>query len=471
MPKHKAKLIFVIKCDKCQEERDAFFFDEKGGLNTCAFCAGSKKILAAKQRYYDRITELGGRIVGKYVDKFTRIQCRCSEGHKCDPAPSHLRPGSGMCRVCSGVDKETSKRKFYKKIKKFGGKVVGEYINDNTPVNCICAEGHQCSPRPSDIKQPDRVNMCKTCANQDSAASEQKFHDRIKELGGEVLGKYVSIHVKIQCRCPKGHICHPNPTSIRRGCNMCITCMNLDFDAAKQKFCDAIKELGGTVVGEYKGANTPVDCVCGQGHKCSPRPSNVRSGSDMCITCAGFDPRVSEQNFRNRIKELGGQVLGDYVNCNTGIKCVCPQGHISNPSPSYIKQGGGMCSSCGLKSEPLCRSIFEDLLKIELPKIRPKWLPWNGFYLELDGYNEDAKIAFEYQGRQHEEYVPRFHRNGLEDFQAQLDRDNFKAQTCKEKGVSLFIIPSTYTFTRPDEMKQFISTLLTEADIGPSRSL
>lgn len=465
MPKHKAKLTFAITCEQCHEERDAFFFEEKDPVYTCSFCVGSKRTLSAKQRYYNRVTELGGRITGKYVDKFTRIQCRCIKGHKCNPAPSHLRPGAGMCRICSGTDKETSKKKFYRKIKKFGGKVVGEYVNDNTPVNCVCASGHSCSPRPSDIKQPDRVNMCRTCVNQDPAVSEQNFRDRIKQLGGEVLGKYISTHLKIQCRCPKGHICNPHPASIRRGCDMCIICLKLDFDTARQNFYDKIKELEGTVTGEYVGANTAVSCICKYGHECNPYPSNVRLGSGMCITCAGTDPRASEQNFRDRIKELGGKVLGEYINCHTGIRCVCPQDHISNPSPSYIKQGGGMCASCGLKSEPLCRDIFEELLGFELPKIRPKWLPWNNFYLELDGYNEEHKIAFEYQGRQHEEYVPRFHKNGLEDFQAQLDRDNFKAQTCEEKGVLLFIIPSTYTFTRPNEMRQFISNLLTEAGL------
>lgn len=465
MPKYKAKLVFVITCEQCCEERDPFFFNEQEHPDICSFCAGSKRTLKSKQRYYDNVTAFGGRIIGKYVDRHTRIQCRCSRGHNCNPAPCHIRKGVGLCKICSGRDPVASKNKFYKKIKEFGGVVIGEYINDNTPVQCRCEFGHLCSPSPKDIKRSNRVNMCKTCVNQDPAVSEKNFRDRIKQLGGEVLGEYVSTHIKIQCRCPKGHICNPNPTSLRRGCNMCTICMNLDFDAAGQNFYSAIKALEGMVVGEYKGAHVAVDCVCKYGHNCKPYPSNIRSGGGMCFTCTGTDPRASEQNFRDRIKELGGKVLGEYINCHTGIRCICPQGHISNPSPSYIKQGGGMCASCGLKSEPLCRDIFEELLGFELPKIRPKWLPWNNFYLELDGYNEEHKIAFEYQGRQHEEYVPRFHKNGLEDFQAQLDRDNFKAQTCEEKGVSLFIIPSTYTFTRPNEMKQFISNLLTEAGL------
>ena len=67
-------------------------------------------------------------------------------------------------------------------------------------------------------------------------------------------------------------------------------------------------------------------------------------------------------------------------------------------------------------------------------------VPWlHG--LELDGYNEELGIAVEYQGKQHYEYIPFFHRNGEEDLDAQLERDAKKAELCTMNMICLIIVP------------------------------
>ena len=44
-------------------------------------------------------------------------------------------------------------------------------------------------------------------------------------------------------------------------------------------------------------------------------------------------------------------------------------------------------------SEKICRKYFEYLFNKPFNRIRPSWLS----ELELDGYNEELNIAFEYQ--------------------------------------------------------------------------
>ena len=83
---------------------------------------------------------------------------------------------------------------------------------------------------------------------------------------------------------------------------------------------------------------------------------------------------------------------------------------------------------------------------------RPQFL--NG--LELDGWCSKLNIAFEYNGIQHYEYFPHFHRNGESDFKAQQARDRQKYKICHERGIALIIIPHQYTYQNKDELEDFI---------------
>jgi hypothetical protein len=92
--------------------------------------------------------------------------------------------------------------------------------------------------------------------------------------------------------------------------------------------------------------------------------------------------------------------------------------------------------------ETQCRSIISEITSHDFPKARPKWLinPLTGKPLELDGYNQNLKIAFEYNGIQHYKFVPRFHKSP-DDLILQRMRDIFKQVACKRYGIALIIIP------------------------------
>lgn len=96
--------------------------------------------------------------------------------------------------------------------------------------------------------------------------------------------------------------------------------------------------------------------------------------------------------------------------------------------------------------EEKCRDIFESLTGKAYPTTRPDFLknPATGRNLELDGYCEELKSAFEYQGSQHYKYPNRYHKT-IDEFHAQVARDEFKVQRCKEEGVNLVVIPYNLT--------------------------
>lgn len=300
--------------------------------------------------------------------------------------------------------------------------------------------------------------ICSECSDHKKIFKiKLKFFSRITELGGEVLGKYKRKIRPIKCRCIIGHSCQPSPNNIEQGKGMCRICAGYDHVTAKEKFITRIIELGGEVLGKYINSKTPVACMCQNGHRCQPTPHAIwRGKGGICKICAGHDSLTAQTNFKKRITELGGEILGPYIKSDDPIKCQCVNGHFCYPRPSDIRKGYGMCSSCGLKSEPLCRKIFEEL-GFPMVKIRPSWLRWrSGYPLELDGYNEEKKIAFEYQGAQHYFYNPRFHHNGPEDLEDLQERDRFKVKVCSERGIQLICVPHNYSFRNPEAMRSYI---------------
>ena len=109
-------------------------------------------------------------------------------------------------------------------------------------------------------------------------------------------------------------------------------------------------------------------------------------------------------------------------------------------SKDVQKQGGDS------KGEIECRRVLQKIYGRPFNKDRPDFLnnPVTGgiYNLELDCYDKDLKIAVEYSGRQHYEYVPFFHKN-KEAFLNQKYRDDMKRRMCVDNGVFLIEIPYT----------------------------
>jgi hypothetical protein len=104
--------------------------------------------------------------------------------------------------------------------------------------------------------------------------------------------------------------------------------------------------------------------------------------------------------------------------------------HINN----FIKAGR---ESEGQYITRLCLNI---LFNTHFTTIRPDWLKnINGFNLELDCFNNELMLAIEYNGRQHYQYVPFFHKH-INNFYDNIARDETKLQLCQSIGIQLIVI-------------------------------
>lgn len=174
-----------------------------------------------------------------------------------------------------------------------------------------------------------------------------------------------------------------------------------------------------------------------RGHKIK-RTLDWNSYNHNCIICHQEEHSDELLNLFIQIVENRGGTVTDRIaikNKTQKVPCLCKYNHKFNISIEKLEIGQ-WCSKCNLRvGENKVRLIFEHIFQKEFPTQRPTWLksPLSEKNLELDGYNEELKIAFEYQGPHH-----RTNENVIA-------KDKEKVKICKLKNISLIII---------DEFKQ-----------------
>jgi hypothetical protein len=72
--------------------------------------------------------------------------------------------------------------------------------------------------------------------------------------------------------------------------------------------------------------------------------------------------------------------------------------------------------------------------------------------MEIDGYCEELQMGFEYQGKQHLEFIPHWHKR-KQRFLEQQKNDNLKKEILEDKGV-VMLYP-TYQL-KPMDFEQYI---------------
>lgn len=97
---------------------------------------------------------------------------------------------------------------------------------------------------------------------------------------------------------------------------------------------------------------------------------------------------------------------------------------------------------CESRGEYKCRNFLNKIFKKPFIKVRNIYNPITHQYLELDCYNDELKLAIEYQGAQHYKYCKFFHKN-IESFRNQQYRDELKRIYCKQLGITLIEVPYT----------------------------
>jgi hypothetical protein len=168
------------------------------------------------------------------------------------------------------------------------------------------------------------------------------------------------------------------------------------------------------------------------------------------------------QNYFNKLLKIcidnGGRCLeNNYLGWRLKHKFQCKKGHIWYAKPSSITSTKSWCPSCkGERGEVAVRQILERWFNVPFPTCRPAWLvnPKTGFKLELDGYNEMLKLAFEYQGVQHTK--PDKYFGGEKSFLKQIERDEVKRMLCMKLGIKVIYVKQLADFKCKSPIEQHV---------------
>ena len=169
--------------------------------------------------------------------------------------------------------------------------------------------------------------------------------------------------------------------------------------------------------------------------------SGCTSRGDWCKKCSGYLKKTG-RDYHDIAIIYGGQWVGTKIpkNNKEDTQWVCAQGHKFDNDYNNIQQYNCFCRYCKkpFMGQMVTKLYLEGLTGLNFQTSRPKFLTYeNGSPLELDGYNKEAAIAFEYNGIEHYEKSARQSQEAFEKLQK---RDTWKYQKVMENNIKLLII-------------------------------
>lgn len=243
-------------------------------------------------------------------------------------------------------------------------------------------------------------------------ARQQEYYAQIKSVveskGGQVISdRYEKMVNKMVFQCQNKHQWDTEARSILKGM-WCRYCHGNAREQGEENFKQRVADKGGKILGKYLGNHTKVNVQCKFGHEWEILPYNLASGK-WCPVCGYKNHGGGSTRFVRTVADRGGKVIEDYINSKTRIKVQCNKGHIWNPKPYYIVTGN-WCPFC-------TGSSGENVISLYLSEKGINYKPQStivglsrkrfDFLIEHNGQN----IVIEYDGEMHFRYIPYYHVN------------------------------------------------------------
>jgi hypothetical protein len=321
------------------------------GRGICLTCAGTNPAVA-EANFRARLGELGATLLEpEYLGNKKPHHVLCARGHDCHPIPGNVQRGQGICATCAGHDPAVAEAAFRARLTELGAALMEPYRNARTKHHVICAQGHDCHPLPTDVNRGQGI--CRTCAGLDPKVAAAGFKAKLTELDATLLEPYKGCNKPHHVRCANGHDCYPWPTSVKQGRGVCKICAGRDPETAEANFLARLAELGATPLYEnWQGSRKPHHIRCAEGHNNYPTPNSVQRGNGICWTCGNankVDTRSAPAwaGFRTRVEANGGVILeAEWLGSNTPHRVRCSRGHECSPIPGNVLRGQGICGIC-----------------------------------------------------------------------------------------------------------------------------
>lgn len=336
---------------------------------------------------YETIKEIINKKNGKllttqYIDNKQKLEIECINGHIFQMSYNKISSENQWCSRCSG------RKLLLEDIQKLCEQNNCICLNDcykgakTTVLNLVCNNGHTWTTMIDKIKNNIWCDECKK--NNDNEAKLQTYINFAKKNNGECLTSEITDIIKnqiVKFRCINNHIWECIISKYMLDNDVwCKECLKYTLDDANE----IAKERGG-----------------------------------FCLS--------TEKTFLTHEK----------------LKWQCINKHVWNASLHNVKDSYTWCPKCIINyNEEVVRNIFQKMFGKNFENLRPNWLinEKKNTKMELDGFNKELNIAFEYNGIQHYKYIPYFH-SSEEKFKEQVDRDILKNNLCIQNNIKLIVIP------------------------------
>lgn len=398
--KHSSKVWW--KCPKGDDHEWFSSVNERNRGRGCTICSGKKVVLSnclqtlnptlAKEWHPTKNEDLTPLNVSPGSNKKVWWKCKEKSHPAWQTSISHRNNGTN-CPFCSGTNKKDTNW-FINKAKSIHGDKFdysnSKYINSKTKIEIRCIKHNNIFHQLS-YNHFKKGFACKDCLIEHKRSLFSYDTDTFVEKSISLFGNkydyssvvYVNQKTEVKIRCKKH-----------------------DF---------VFKKLP---ILFLKGSG----CV-----KCS-KENIISKRSDETLL-----------KIRRHVKKLGGKCLSkEYFANDKNLLFECKYGHKFKESWSDVKNSLRWCPKCSknrLIGESIARQIMEHSLQLEFPSVYLKEMEG----LQLDGYNDEHKIAFEYQGYQHYTQSSHFHQSDNE-YDSQVDRDKEKKRLCDKNGIKLIEI-------------------------------
>lgn len=258
---------------------------------------------------------------------------------------------------------------------------------------------------------------------------------------------------KLEFLCSNGHKVLLTYNKLQSG-RRCKFCNKLYHETEVEKI---LNDIGYKLIDKFININAKMKMICNNGHLIEMDLANIIEGH-ICKQCS-VDKLMKEKDEELKVfcEKVGFELLGVERRHKIYINIKCVYNHITKRLVGKFKRNP-ICLICKPISieEKVVRTIVEDMFEKQFPSIYPSFLVWKtGFKLQLDMYNEEEKLAFEYQGRQHYYYIKKFYKDEAE-FIDRQNRDKWKIERCNEVGITLVQIPTIHRQIKVNDIPNFI---------------
>jgi hypothetical protein len=356
-------------------------------------------------------------------------------------------------------------------LKRSGLQRIAPYIGCRAPLLCECLKcAYRFSPWLANVSK--RGDGCPRCHRHVRPTDEQ-IDSVCKARNLKRVGLYKSAISSLHCVCLRcGYHCRSSYNSLQQqnaGCRRCSKKLRPDDEEIRSSCLGLDLEWFGT----YLDVDAALGCTCLRcGNPSGASWTSVKNGWRRCKVCS-HKSKPSSDIVRKACTDNCLDWDGVYKNYSTPLNCVCRTCHNEcHPSYAGLQQGQGGCLTCSsFRSERKLRKLLEDETDLKWPSSRPKWLKATTCKgrcpRQIDCYNANYGIAFEFHGEQHYKEKSYYNqkvshhsdRSIHQVFLRQQARDAYLRKMCAKQRVALYEVDCRWDW---ETIEWFVKRALAE---------